>query len=317
MLFVGRFGNNALGTNTIMIFLDVVRVLRAISSHPLNKGRKVESLARWISWQIGSRLVPGAVVVDWVDSSRLIVQRGMAGATGNIYTGLLEYPEMCFLLHYLQENHVFVDVGANVGVYTTLASAVIGARSISIEPVPVSYAHLVDNIRINGISELVCAKNTAVGAHRGNARITNLLDATNHIVASGDSSSNGEIDVPIDTLDNILSDETPSVIKIDVEGFEAEVIAGGHSVLSKPCVRAVLVELNNSGRRYGYDDASIHNSILEFGFHPYSYDPLGRTLTALNGKNGQSPNTIYLRDKAECDALIARARSFSVHGRVV
>ena len=60
----------------------------------------------------------------------------MTGATGNIYTGLHEFEDMMFLLHLLRPGDIFVDAGANIGSYTVLASAVVGAKSISFEPVP-------------------------------------------------------------------------------------------------------------------------------------------------------------------------------------
>jgi hypothetical protein len=56
--------------------------------------------------------------------------------TGNLYAGLHEFSEMGFLLHLLRQNDLFVDVGANLGSYTVLASAVCQARNIAFEPVP-------------------------------------------------------------------------------------------------------------------------------------------------------------------------------------
>ena len=47
----------------------------------------------------------------------------------NYYLGLAEYEEMAFLIHALKKDDVFVDCGANLGLYTILASKVIGANS--------------------------------------------------------------------------------------------------------------------------------------------------------------------------------------------
>ena len=83
----------------------------------------------------------------------------MTGATGNIYTGLHEFQEMSFLLHMLRHDDLFVDVGANIGSYTVLASAVIGAKSISIEPIPNAFRNLMQNIILNDIKVRVTAHN--------------------------------------------------------------------------------------------------------------------------------------------------------------
>ena len=69
--------------------------------------------------QIGSRLVPGPVLVPFVDSCSLFAQAGMTGITQNIYVGLAEFREMAFLLHVLRPDDLFVDVGANIGTWAT------------------------------------------------------------------------------------------------------------------------------------------------------------------------------------------------------
>ena len=57
----------------------------------------------------------------------------MTGATGNIYAGLHEFVDMAFCLHLLRSGDLFVDVGANIGSYTVLASKVAGANSVTLE----------------------------------------------------------------------------------------------------------------------------------------------------------------------------------------
>jgi len=47
-------------------------------------------------------------------------KKGMAGATVNLYCGLVGYEDMAFLLHLLRETDLFVDVGANIGAFTTI-----------------------------------------------------------------------------------------------------------------------------------------------------------------------------------------------------
>ena len=70
----------------------------------------------------------------------------MTGATGNIYAGLHEFADMAFTLHFLRPDDLFMDVGANVGSYTLLASGVCKARTISFEPYPETMAALRRNI---------------------------------------------------------------------------------------------------------------------------------------------------------------------------
>jgi len=60
-----------------------------------------------------------------------------------------------FLLHFLKDDDVFVDVGFNIGSYTFLTSGEIGAKSISIAPVLISFSHLKDNIALKNTGDLV------------------------------------------------------------------------------------------------------------------------------------------------------------------
>jgi hypothetical protein len=71
------------------------------------------------------------------------------------------------------------------------------------------------------------------------------------------------------------------MMKIDVEGFEANVIQGAPALLVQPLLQAVLIELNGLGARYGFSDADIHARLLDFGFHPVRYEPFDRRLVAL------------------------------------
>jgi hypothetical protein len=90
----------------------------------------------------------------FANDTRLLVCRGMVGATGNLYVGLQEFEEMAFMLHQLRPDDVFVDVGANVGAYTLLAGTA-GARCVAFEPVPATFRALRDNVRLNGLQTRV------------------------------------------------------------------------------------------------------------------------------------------------------------------
>src|SRR5262245_48181443 len=99
--------------------------LNFVLRHPLSRGRKFANLKRLFAWQIGSRLVPGPVAINFVNATKLLVRPGMTGATGNIYVGLHEFPEMSFVLHFLRPSDLFVDIGANIGSYTVLAAGAV------------------------------------------------------------------------------------------------------------------------------------------------------------------------------------------------
>ncbi|MBP1152324.1 FkbM family methyltransferase [Methylocaldum sp. BRCS4] len=291
--------------------MSLLSTLSFIVNHPLNSERRLASIKRFVTWQIGSRLVPGAVAVPFVNETRLLTRPGMTGATGNLYCGLHEFEDMAFVLHFLREEDLFVDVGANIGSYTVLAAGAVGARTISIEPIEATFSSLLDNVRINGLDDRVRAMNLGVGGESGTLRFTQASDTTNHVVSSADSEGD-TIDVRIESLDSVLAGESPRLIKVDVEGFETEVIGGAEQTFSNPALIAALMELNGSGDRYGFDEDKLHQMVLEYGFESYSYVPLERRLVSLNGKKNLSGNTLYIRDVGTVAKRLREAPKYSV-----
>lgn len=207
--------------------MSALNTLDFILNHPLNREHRGKALARFARWQIGSRLLPGPVVIDFAGESKLLVQPGMTGATGNVYAGLHEFWEMAFTLHLLQKGDLFVDVGANVGSYTMLASAAVGAECVSVEPVPSTYQWLQSNIKLNDAEPLVTALNVAVGGEKGKLNMTASEGAMNHVISNSSSQPEDAISISVETLDRVLESKRPVLMKVDVEGFEAEVVRGG------------------------------------------------------------------------------------------
>lgn len=286
--------------------MSLLNTLKFITNHPLNQQRKIRAMTEFVKWQLGSRLVPGKVIFNWVNGSRLIVEPRETGVTGNIYCGLHEFADMAYLLHFLTPEDLFIDVGANVGSYTILACAAKGAKGYCFEPVPATYQRLMDNIRLNGLTDRVVALNIGLADKESQLIFTSDENCTNHVVTDNETSAN-VIKVKVQSLDSVLSGKSPSLMKIDVEGFETRVIDGAHDILAQPSLLSVLMELNGSGLRYGFDEDSILGRMKDFGFSTYEYEPFARELRPLHGKNSSSGNTLFIRNEDLVQARIAKA----------
>jgi FkbM family methyltransferase len=294
--------------------MGLLNTLAFILHHPLNAPQKVAALRRYLSWQIGSRLVPGSVAFPFVDDTRLLTRAGMTGATGNLYCGLHEFEDMAFVLHALKTGDLFVDVGANIGSYTILAAGACGASVIAVEPIPATFEHLLDNIRLNGLSSLVTAKNIGVGACAGTLSFSDQLDTVNHVLADNEAESTSASSISVETLDALLKEHSPTILKIDVEGFESHVLEGATRTLDSGTLLAVLVELNGSGARYGTDDMSVHGWLVDRDFTPSGYEPFTRKLSPLRSKNEKSGNTLYVRNLNQLQARLDNAKPHRVLG---
>lgn len=289
----------------------LLKVIKKILNHPLNRRSKTSTLVRFIKWQIASRILPYPVVFPFMERSKLIITRGMTGATGNLYCGLDEFTDMGFLLHFLQEGDLFGDVGANIGSYTVLAASEIGCQTISIEPHPKTFSKLSDNIRINDISNRIIALNIGMGSKPGKVDFSDGLDTTNHVVLAPENSKT--VSVNIKKLDDIMEGKSPALLKVDVEGFEKEVFAGAEKTLAKPELQAIIVELVGHGARYGFNDADVHEQLIDHGFQPYIYEPFQKKLTHVSEFSTQ--NTIYIRDLQAVKTRISQAKKYSVNGQ--
>jgi FkbM family methyltransferase len=286
----------------------MLNALRHVWRHPLNAEARLSGIGRFIRWQIATRLLPeSAVAVPFTDRARLLVSRGMYGATQNVYCGLNDFAEMSFLLHYLRESDVFLDVGANVGAYTVLASAAAHARSYAFEPSPAAIQSLRGNVELNRIADLVSIEPYAVGRALGNVSISTGGPSAMHHIGTGGSS----LPIEMRTIDSYRLH--PAIMKIDVEGYEAEVLAGAIETASRPELVAIITENNEESRKYGDGIQSVSSFMSRHGFTAVTYDPWRRDIIAKH----KSDNTLYLRDIEKVKRRVAEAEPFHVFGRSI
>ena len=267
------------------------RTIKFVLSHPFTKGHRIAALAKLFKWQLLSRLRKQPAIHQFTRNSKLWVWKGLTGATGNIYCGLHEFEDMAFLLHLLRPGDLFIDIGANIGSYTILASAEAGATTIAIEPIPQTFEYLKQNILLNKIGNNATALNIGLGKQEGTLKFTKHHDTGNHVATNADTDTT---DVAVNTLDNILTGQCPLLLKIDVEGFETQVLKGAANTLACVDLKAVIIELNGAGDKYGFSDDDIHLLLLANGFKVMRYNPFKRELKDAERRSEQ--NTLYVRD---------------------
>ena len=237
----------------------IANTARFIANHPLTRDAPLSAWARFVSWQVRSRMHQ-EVIVPWIGRQRLAVRRGMTGATGNVYAGLHEFADMMLLLHLLRENDLFLDIGANVGSYTVLASGVCRATTWAFEPDPETIRSLRRNIDLNGLAGRVVVHEMALGDTDGEVHFTRGLDTMNRVAMGGEANVRA---VAVRRLDTLVGAAEPLMIKMDVEGYEHSVVHGGLGLLARDCLK--LIELETV-------TAEIEASLVQHGFQRAYYD---------------------------------------------
>lgn len=275
--------------------------------HPLNAEDRLSALLRVLRWQLASRLMKGPIAMPFAEDMYLFATRGMTGATGNWYCGLHEVREMALVLHLLRPDDHFVDVGANIGSYTILAAGGVKARVTAVEPIPETFEHLECNVMLNRLTERVRCCRMGLSDLTGILRFSAKLDTVNHVLAEDEDLPG--IDVPVTTLDELVSGDPPVVMKIDVEGHERAVLLGGKRTLGDQDLLAVIMETNGSGGRYGVLDEELLVIMSEHGFKPFGYDPFARELVDMCQSEG---NTVFIRDTTEVEMRVRSARKFQL-----
>jgi FkbM family methyltransferase len=207
-----------------------------------------------------------------------------------------------FLMKSLSKNDFFLDVGANIGSYALPISAVTKCRSIAIEAIPSTYEVLVGNIKRNKLENLVLPLNIGASAQEGKLTFTADLNVSNRVV-KGNRSSIDSIEVKTNSLDNLVTNPIKAM-KIDVEGFETEVIEGAKKLLDSSDLEILIVEINGHGmKNFGFDEDLLLQKIQTQGFTPVHYDLDKNHLTATSGRNLHG-NTIFVKNIAHSNEIL-------------
>ncbi|HEX4127372.1 MAG TPA: FkbM family methyltransferase [Acidimicrobiales bacterium] len=246
----------------------------AIARHPANKGGRMAAERRAIEWHWRTRDGSGEAIVTVDGRTRLVARPQQFSAVWTVYDGVHEWEELQFCLRYLRPGDHFVDVGANVGVFTTLVGTRIpGVRITAVEPFPPVREDLLGNLTLNGLETDVTVVESAVSDTVGEATFEVLdRDVLNRLAAGGPGGGAG-ITVPVTTLDDLVGGDPPALIKIDVEGSELLVMKGARRLLSAPGTAPVLLfEHAGHGAHFGISPAEVRAFLSELGYRIHLLD---------------------------------------------
>lgn len=151
----------------------------------------------------------------------------------------------------LRHGDVLWDVGANIGAYSLIAAKLgRGARVVAVEPGYSTYAALCDNVILNGLDGEIVPLPVLLGAETGLVTLAyrdTAAGAAEHALAGEGAHRQPTLAYRLDDLVERHGLPAPTVLKIDVDGAEASVLAGAPATLAHPALRSVLVEVERTG----------------------------------------------------------------------
>lgn len=252
---------------------DGRRLVKFVWTHPASRRRRLRAVARSVVWQMWKRVTGRPVDLMLEGGVRLRCHTDSASASLMLYcAGLPDYHEMLFMRRYLRPGDGFIDVGANVGVYTLYAAALVGrcARIESFEPAPKAVRRLRENLKLNGLENVrVCE--TAVAAESGVVSFT-VNDDTINRITQGDPPRLKTVEAQCVRLDDILGADAYAMAKIDVEGAEPLALRGAERLLRTANPPVWLLEMNGELRRYGFTEEDLRDWLAERGYDLALYD---------------------------------------------
>lgn len=168
---------------------------------------------------------------------------------------------------FLREDDKFIDVGANIGLMSLLAAQKVTSQGEvhAFEVSPNIFSELKYNLAQNNFSFVNCHF-CALGSYRGKGELYEndfLKNRGTSTMLTIENSQEKKYEVPVDTLDNLFGKKKVDMIKIDVEGWELEVLKGGNIFFSLPDAPAIIIECSKDRVNKMDDRANIFRKIKE------------------------------------------------------
>lgn len=204
---------------------------------------------------------------------------------------------------YLRDGSTFVDIGANIGQHSIFAASVVGdsGKVYSFEPIPYIYSQLLDSVKINHFDSIIEAHNVALGEED---KTEILYIETNNVGGSSivgpHGKDNEEINITVKRGDDMLRDiKHIDMVKIDVEGYEYEVLAGMQKILAQ---HKPIIVLEFSGKLYFSKGRGNGNKIISLlqniGYDLYDIEDYMKKIVSKNEFLSQ-----FTQDKTQCDII--------------
>ncbi|MDR1335151.1 MAG: FkbM family methyltransferase [Holosporaceae bacterium] len=243
-------------------------------------GDSARSVSQWIRWWKYLRL-KDPVLMRWTYGLLIRIYPHTEINRALFVRGIYDPNAVVVASRFLPPSGgVFIDVGANNGYFSMLISKNIGNGGCvyALEPSSREFSRLVDNIKINGLEQVICAHKVAVSDQVGVAKLKIAGEEENALNTLGsDFASKGVENAGIENVATVSIDEFVSshhlprvdCIKLDVEGSELRAMNGARrTILTYHPV--IILGVNDDALKANETDRdALQRIIAEFGYVIY------------------------------------------------
>ncbi len=226
--------------------MSALRFARSVVSHiwndPSNEGQRAKRVAMGLAWQLYKRSVGLPVVIRLDNGYRFIAEPRAGNSSGAIYTRVYESRYTTWLRSHVLPGGSLCDVGANSGLFA-LQLADLFERGICFEPAPDTFQLLTDNLGLNHLDQFRCVR-AACSSSAGTARLV-AVGAFGCASGLEDTGVVGDRTYEVATvrIDDALAElDGITLLKIDTEGHDPEVLEGARAVLARSPRTVLMVE---------------------------------------------------------------------------
>lgn len=218
-------------------------------------------------------------IVEIAPNVKIICNPSNSYGSFIVYAKWPEYAELKFISSILNEGDTYVDVGAHIGDSSLLAAKKVKTGIvIACEPTPEIYNELVANVRLNNFEGTIVPVQKAISDRIGTSFFSLESESEiNHI--SLKKIAGISIKVATTTIDFLYKEyqlKKITLLKIDVEGFELEVLKGAKNSLNSKKIEMILFEVNPSviGIKDKVEQIQIQLDASQFIYYTFTVEGL-------------------------------------------
>ena len=172
------------------------------------------------------------------------------------------------VLEELQTKDVFYDIGADAGLYSVF-TAKEGSQNgnesiVGFEPHPIRRSSFNRNLKLNDVRDDVRIVPECLSNYNGETQVDYAM-----INNPGDKTKRRGFNATVRRGDDLVENSEispPTILKIDVEGAEGEVISGLSEALTRAECRALYVEVHDKVENFGWSRQEVYDCIEEMGY---------------------------------------------------